>query len=241
MPALPDQALLGPCTGEIALDGRYGELVDEADASCAASQRCSEMLAARWRRRRKARVRARRHLPRPLGRCWRQSPTRASTPRASRRPTSSPRTRRAGQTCVQVFFFRTGQNWGNRAYFPRADRSIEPRRCWTAFSPSSTTTSRRPTDPAVARDRRPRAARRGAVAQGRPQGRDPRAAARREAPAGRACAGNAREALAGAGARPPRSAACSRAGASASGSTARRAASRSTTTATSRAPTRSAP
>jgi excinuclease ABC subunit C len=30
-----------------------------------------------------------------------------------------------GQTCVQVFFFRTGQNWGNRAYFPRADRSIE--------------------------------------------------------------------------------------------------------------------
>jgi excinuclease ABC subunit C len=30
----------------------------------------------------------------------------------------------AGQTCIQVFFFRSGQNWGNRAYFPRADRSI---------------------------------------------------------------------------------------------------------------------
>lgn len=30
-----------------------------------------------------------------------------------------------GQTCVQVFFFRTGQNWGNRAYFPRADRSLD--------------------------------------------------------------------------------------------------------------------
>jgi excinuclease ABC subunit C len=29
-----------------------------------------------------------------------------------------------GQTCVQVFFFRTGQNWGNRAYFPRADKSV---------------------------------------------------------------------------------------------------------------------
>ena len=29
-----------------------------------------------------------------------------------------------GQTCVQVFFFRAGQNWGNRAYFPRADRSL---------------------------------------------------------------------------------------------------------------------
>jgi excinuclease ABC subunit C len=30
-----------------------------------------------------------------------------------------------GQSCVQVFFFRSGQNWGNRAYFPRADRSVE--------------------------------------------------------------------------------------------------------------------
>jgi excinuclease ABC subunit C len=30
-----------------------------------------------------------------------------------------------GQTCIQVFFFRTGQNWGNRAYFPRADKSLD--------------------------------------------------------------------------------------------------------------------
>ena len=29
-----------------------------------------------------------------------------------------------GQTCIQVFFFRMGQNWGNRAYYPRADRSL---------------------------------------------------------------------------------------------------------------------
>jgi excinuclease ABC subunit C len=29
-----------------------------------------------------------------------------------------------GFTCIQVFFFRTGQNWGNRAYFPKADRSL---------------------------------------------------------------------------------------------------------------------
>ena len=27
-----------------------------------------------------------------------------------------------GQACVQVFFFRAGQNWGNRAYFPRVDK-----------------------------------------------------------------------------------------------------------------------
>src|SRR6516165_6321854 len=29
-----------------------------------------------------------------------------------------------GFNCIEVFFFRTGQNWGNRAYFPKADRSL---------------------------------------------------------------------------------------------------------------------
>src|SRR5947207_11059927 len=29
-----------------------------------------------------------------------------------------------GFSCVEVLFFRTGQNWGNRAYFPKADRSL---------------------------------------------------------------------------------------------------------------------
>ena len=29
-----------------------------------------------------------------------------------------------GMSCIQVFFFRTGQNWGNRAYFPKADTSL---------------------------------------------------------------------------------------------------------------------
>ncbi len=31
-----------------------------------------------------------------------------------------------GFSCIEVFFFRTGQNWGNRAYFPKADRSLGP-------------------------------------------------------------------------------------------------------------------
>jgi excinuclease ABC subunit C len=34
---------------------------------------------------------------------------------------------------VQVFFFRTGQNWGNRAYFPKADRSLGPGEVLGAF------------------------------------------------------------------------------------------------------------
>lgn len=38
-----------------------------------------------------------------------------------------------GLTCIQVFFFRTGQNWGNRAYFPRADSSLEPTEVLGAF------------------------------------------------------------------------------------------------------------
>jgi excinuclease ABC subunit C len=29
-----------------------------------------------------------------------------------------------GQTCIQVFFFRGGRNYGNRAYFPRHDRNL---------------------------------------------------------------------------------------------------------------------
>ena len=50
----------------------------------------------------------------------------------------------AGQTAIQVFFFRTGNNWGNRAYFPRADKSSTGGRgARNPSSPSSTTTSRR--------------------------------------------------------------------------------------------------
>ncbi|HMP63604.1 MAG TPA: excinuclease ABC subunit UvrC, partial [Phenylobacterium sp.] len=38
-----------------------------------------------------------------------------------------------GQACVQVFFFRAGQNWGNRAYFPRVDKADEPAEVMAAF------------------------------------------------------------------------------------------------------------
>ncbi len=38
-----------------------------------------------------------------------------------------------GLTCIQVFFFRTGQNWGNRAYFPRADASLTSQEVLNAF------------------------------------------------------------------------------------------------------------
>ncbi|HEY0051918.1 MAG TPA: excinuclease ABC subunit UvrC, partial [Caulobacteraceae bacterium] len=38
-----------------------------------------------------------------------------------------------GQACVQVFFFRAGQNWGGRAYFPRVDKADEDAEIITAF------------------------------------------------------------------------------------------------------------
>ncbi|HBF28128.1 excinuclease ABC subunit UvrC [Rhizobium sp.] len=38
-----------------------------------------------------------------------------------------------GMTCIQVFFFRTGQNWGNRAYFPKADPQLSGAEVFTAF------------------------------------------------------------------------------------------------------------
>ena len=39
----------------------------------------------------------------------------------------------AGQFCIEVFFFRTFQNWGNRAYFPRADKSFAPQEVLDSF------------------------------------------------------------------------------------------------------------
>jgi excinuclease ABC subunit C len=38
-----------------------------------------------------------------------------------------------GYTGIEVFFFRTGQNWGNRAYFPKADRALGAAEVLSAF------------------------------------------------------------------------------------------------------------
>lgn len=38
-----------------------------------------------------------------------------------------------GYSCVEVFFFRTGQNWGNRAYFPRAEKSFTAEEVLSSF------------------------------------------------------------------------------------------------------------
>ena len=38
-----------------------------------------------------------------------------------------------GQFCIQVFFIRAGQNWGTRAYFPKADKSTSEAEVLSAF------------------------------------------------------------------------------------------------------------
>jgi len=38
-----------------------------------------------------------------------------------------------GYSCVEVFFFRTSQNWGNRAYFPRAEKTFTPEEVLSSF------------------------------------------------------------------------------------------------------------
>ncbi len=100
-----------------------------------------------------------------------------------------------GQACVQVFFFRAGQNWGNRAYFPRVtgnaedtdENTTEEQRILTAVPGP---VLRRQADPAPDPDQyragRPRAAGRGLLPEERPQGRDRHAQARREGRPGRA-------------------------------------------------------
>ncbi len=42
-------------------------------------------------------------------------------------------TEQAGQFAIEVFFFRNFQNWGNRTYFPRADRSLSLSEVLDAF------------------------------------------------------------------------------------------------------------
>ncbi len=39
----------------------------------------------------------------------------------------------AGKTCVQVFFYRSKQNWGNQSYFPSHDKSHTPEEVLSSF------------------------------------------------------------------------------------------------------------
>ena len=227
-----------PCTGEISLDD-YNKLVDEAVRFLRGEsqnvrrmyQRLMEEASTSLEFERAAKFRDR------LAALAHVTADQSINPEGIEEADVFAAVQDGGQSCVEVFFFRTGQNWGNRAYFPKADRSLagrggarQLRRAVLRRQAGAAA------DPAVARRAQPRAAGGGAVDQGGAQGRDPRAPSRHQVGARRARARQcARGARPQAGGRPPRSAACSRRWASASVWPPRRAASRCSTTATSRA------
>ena len=123
-----------PCTGEIALD-TYANLVKEANDFLsgrsqavrggiqkhmeAASVRLDFEAAARYRDRLASLSNVQTHQ--------------GINPQTVEEADVFAIHQEGGQSCVEVFFFRTGQNWGNRAYFPRADRAFEPGEVLGAF------------------------------------------------------------------------------------------------------------
>jgi excinuclease ABC subunit C len=115
-----------PCTGEISLPD-YGRLVDEAGRFLrGGSQDVREQLKARMMAasdalefEQAAAIRNR------LSALSHVTADQTINPEGIEEADVFGAYQDGGQTCVQVFFFRTGQNWGNRAYFPRADRSLD--------------------------------------------------------------------------------------------------------------------
>jgi excinuclease ABC subunit C len=117
----------GPCTGEVAPDA-YAELADEArDFLAGKSRAVRERLAAEMNEaaeklefERAARLRDRISALAAIQ--GQQGVNPSSVPEADVFAIHD----EAGQFCVETVFYRACQNWGNRAYFPRADRSLSP-------------------------------------------------------------------------------------------------------------------
>jgi excinuclease ABC subunit C len=124
----------GPCTGEIDFPG-YSELVREArDFLSGRSQAVKQQLAAEMER-------ASSDLAFETAALYRDRLAALSAIQSQQG--INPRTveeadvfaihQEGGYSCVEVFFFRTGQNWGNRAYFPRAEKSFTPEEVLASF------------------------------------------------------------------------------------------------------------
>ncbi|MGP0095280.1 MAG: excinuclease ABC subunit UvrC [Xanthobacteraceae bacterium] len=123
-----------PCTGEIDFPG-YAELVREANAFLSGRSRAvKEELAAEMEK-------ASAELDFERAAIYRDRLAALSAiqahqginPRGVEEADVFAAHQDGGFNCIEVFFFRTGQNWGNRAYFPRADRSLAPPEVLGAF------------------------------------------------------------------------------------------------------------
>ncbi|MGA2126808.1 MAG: excinuclease ABC subunit UvrC [Xanthobacteraceae bacterium] len=123
-----------PCTGEIAV-ADYAELVQEATAFLSGkSRQVKEELAAEMEKAANVLDFERAAVYRDrLAALSAVQAHQGINPRGVEEADVFAAHQDGGFTCVQVFFFRTGQNWGNRAYFPRADRSLPAEAVLGAF------------------------------------------------------------------------------------------------------------
>ncbi|MEH2510646.1 excinuclease ABC subunit C [Nitrobacteraceae bacterium AZCC 1564] len=124
----------GPCTGEIDFPG-YTELVREAsDFLSGRSRAVKELLAAEMEKASNDLEFERAALYRDrLAALSAIQSQQGINPRTVEEADVFALHQEGGYTCVEVFFFRTGQNWGNRAYFPRADKSLAPEEVLGSF------------------------------------------------------------------------------------------------------------
>ena len=115
----------GPCTGEIDF-AEYRELVREANAFLSGkSQAVKDELAAEMEKASAALDFERAAVYRDrLAALSAVQSHQDINPRGVEEADVFAVHQAGGFSCVQVFFFRAGQNWGNRAYFPKADRSL---------------------------------------------------------------------------------------------------------------------
>ena len=115
-----------PCTGEISLSD-YGRLVDESVRFLRGEsqnvrtmyQRLMEEAAGKLEFEQAAKFRNR------LWALAHVTADQAINPEGIEEADVFAAHQEGGHTCIQVLFFRTGQNWGNRAYFPKADRALD--------------------------------------------------------------------------------------------------------------------
>ncbi|RUW33387.1 MULTISPECIES: excinuclease ABC subunit UvrC [unclassified Mesorhizobium] len=117
----------GPCTGEISHQG-YAELVAEAkDFLSGRSQKVKTEISAAMQQASEALDFERAAIYRDrLAALSHVQAHQGINPQTVEEADVFAIHQEGGQTCIQVFFFRTGQNWGNRAYFPKADPALEP-------------------------------------------------------------------------------------------------------------------
>ena len=124
----------GPCTQEIGHD----EYAGLADAGARISAGKSNAVKAAHHGGdaagvRGAGIRARRALPRPARGAVGHPGVQGINPQSVEEADVFALDEQAGQFCVEVFFFRNWQNWGNRAYFPKADKSMSREEVLTSF------------------------------------------------------------------------------------------------------------